>query len=119
MNGLELKKMIKSLVRECVDEILADKFLRLQIENKQVQPVASNPVSVPVKIQERKETPNPKELLHKLGLDESDPTYDIFVDTAAKSNSSLPSTEKQANEAISERDMQKAGFMDKDWSKYF
>jgi len=118
MKTKELKHIIKAMVRECINEVLAEKFIEHTIKE--------SIKTKPSPIQEQAPVPRPAEkrpvairednrsLIKKLGLEEMDPMRELFEDT-------IRHGEQKTTDApgdISEASMEKIGLMNKDWTKY-
>lgn len=122
MKTTELKKVIRSMVRECVHELLAEKYIERSInemastKKKLRESVA---YAEPVK---PKKKPAPtltrEEMARKYNLDEDGPMVDIFQDTMS-TNPVINGEDKDPPGTVSERVMEKSGIMSKDWTKYF
>lgn len=138
MNANDLRKMLKSLVKECLNEIMNEKYIELVVENKlketfKPQPVAKennvpllslselkNNIKQEDGLKQAKPKSIPKSFIDGLGLNSNDPLVSIFEDTASRVNESHLDKKhlKGENEAMSEAQMEEAGILNKNWSRY-
>ena len=118
MKSKELKILIRSMVRECVHELLAEKY----IEKSMNEMAGTNhqPVIQEKKKQVKIKQPsfNRHEVAERYGLEESSPMVNLFEDTM-RTNPVLNGEKEDAPGEISEKVLEKSGIMAKDWSKYF
>lgn len=133
MSTNKIKKVIKACVRECLEEILAEKKALAESASREsrfledfVSPSTSQPA------ERWKPEPKPtaptidKEhvrnlLRERMGLnDMNNPMIDLFEDTAKSDNPILKGEAAGPNELehVSEDSMQKIGIFNKDWSKF-
>lgn len=130
MKDKDLKSIIKTCVRECLQEILAEQYLQGIVKTvvKECRNHTEAP-SVPKVSQAPKaeRRPNPqlrKELLERMGLNPNDPMGSLFEDTLVSGNKILTSnpdsstSETEGVEHVSESTMEKAGIFSRNWEKF-
>jgi hypothetical protein len=119
--------MIRAMVRECVHEMLAERFIEQTIHE-----VAGTKKQKPMResVVERSEpTPTKRKkplveydrttLAKKFGFDENSPMASVYEDTMKNNpviNGDIPIDPPGT---VSESALEKSGIMSKDWTKYF
>jgi hypothetical protein len=135
MKSTELRKLIRSMVRECVNELLAEKYIEHsihEISGTKKKPTLQEtvmPETVPASaclppavtsklLPKQKPTITRDELIRRYNLTQDEPMMEIFQDTAT-TNPALNGEEIDPPGTITEGMMEKSGIMTKDWTKYF
>lgn len=123
-------EQIKKSVRNCINEIFAEKFIESRIletathQEPRIPPVSDYKKLLPeVATEINCPAPPPKPnlsarkmIVERLGLNEADPMAYVFEDTAARGNPIARGEE--GTPGVTEKGMQKAGAFDKDWTKF-
>lgn len=122
----ELKIIVKSLVRECINDILAEKFIEQKVHESLASKESKMPKTTITEIATYNK-PNgiaPKQhklradIVKSLGIDEGSPLESIFEDTYYNNPAIKESQSIDPQGTISEPDMEKIGIMKKDWTKF-
>ncbi len=133
MKPEELKKMIKGYVRECLTEVLAEKFLQTIVQEavvaglkgaKVIHDAAAPEVRASAPQQRRSipatRTPLTEDSGHKAlkNLGVKDPLMEsIFKDTL-QSNNPLVTGEEASGVEVPESALEQIGVFNKDWDRY-
>lgn len=110
MNKKELRSVIKSIVAECVNEVLAEKFVKEIVERAVVPQQAHAPQKHISKESLRRKI---AEDIAPKSNEETDMLTELYQDSIEKT---LPLEEQGVQ--VSEDVMEKMGLMEKDYSKY-
>lgn len=123
MDVKRLRKVVKAMVKECINEVLADKFLEHRIsESVQVKPSlyreaieAPAPATNSKAVATEQDRQNMRRvLLERVAPDDdADPMNSVFATTK-----SIEEREQDCAGQVSEKTMKEIGIFDKDWSKY-
>lgn len=108
----ELKRLIKPIIRECINEVLAEQFLKTLGEQRQAPlPQAPAPKAQAPTGQDRAAL---RERLKEHLIDKADPMTELYEDSLVNT---VPMQEN-ATMDVSEAVMGKMGLFEKDYSKY-
>ena len=124
MKTTELKHLIRTMVRECVHEMLAEKYIERSImevvgtKKKSALQETVMPEAQPKPQKQKAPTVTREELIRRYNLDQDGPMADIFQDTL-KTNPLINGEGKDPPGTVSESVLEKSGIMAKDWTKYF
>lgn len=129
MKPEELKKLIKSYVRQCLTEVLAERFVQSIVQEavveglkgaKVIQEAAPEDSPRPQRRMPTTRTPLTEDVGNKAmkNLGVKDPLMEsIFRDTLASSNPIVTGEDASAAE-VPESALEQIGVFDKNWDKY-
>ena len=127
METKKLKTIIKGIVKECLNEILAEQYIKENLvkgrvkEKQSINKAVRNAMPVENKKSSSLSPGQRREAIDRI-LGENkhlDPYKDIFEDTANSGSPILSSNDSDTNpEFVSESALEKAGVMDRDWSRF-
>ncbi len=131
---IKFKKYLKQCIKECINEIFAEKYvekvikehafslLKEQGSNRNILEEVKDGTGAISQERERnnlsKKNVNEnkevlrKDILKKMGLDPSDPMYELMADSADKA------LNENVNNGVSEKTLDELGIYNKQWDKY-